>query len=420
MIENKPSAHSSNEEEVPNAAQQVSEAISSIEKKDVADLFNVVLLGQLIKLVQEKNIVKIEKLIDQYKDNASPSVIKKLKEDVRAIVENQKEEVVVQKEKPKSIPAKKEIPSVSLEAAGIHAGSVFYNEDGDPILVKQANTKDNSINIVNSWSDYLNGCKISSADSNRITLKYGKDTLTYQLSEPAYTENTGLDLAVGKEKIALDVGQQFLDGKNKPWTISKLLEYNDSVVVEVEGANGEQLRVHLRNWEKRNNQEILHTLGDQMVLIRNLPSNHEENIPENIAVLPEPTTESQTTYKDPRGFEMPQWKEDEEESGFGWDKFKEKDEVKPKTKRKEKVIRHKETWTIGGRNIDGIPQSEFGKSMAQSLRDGYEQEIQNLKEKIAEAPKTSVETSEKPVLSPEQAKLERYQKILDRINRVLK
>ncbi len=420
MSNEKPSANSFNEAAAPNAAEQVSLAISSIEKKEVADLFNVVLLGQLIKLVKEKNIVKIEKLIDQYKDDASREVIKKLKEDIRTIAENQKEEVIAPKEKQKNNQARKEIPLVTLEAAGIHAGSVFFNEDGDPILVKQANTKDNSINIVNSWGDYLNGCKISSADSNHITLKYGKDTLTYQLSEPAYTENTGLDLAVGKEKIALDVGQQFLDGKNKQWTISKLLEYNDSVVVEVDGANGEHQRVHLRDWEKRNNQEVLRTLGDQMVLLRNIPSNHEENIPENIAVLPEPTTESQTTYEDPQGFEMPQWKEDEEESGFGWDKFKEKDEVKPKTKRKEKVIHHKETWTIGGRSIDGIPQSEFGKSMAQSLRDGYEQEIQNIEEKIAETPKPSVETSEKPILTPEQAKLERYQKILDRINRVLK
>jgi hypothetical protein len=417
MSEKQPSANSFNEAEVPNAALQVSEAISSIEKKEVVDLFNVVLLGQLIKLVREKNIVKINKLIDQYKENASPAVIKKLKEDIQTIVENQ-EEVITQKEKPKNNQLKKEKPSVTLEAAGIHTGSVFYNEHGDPILVKQANTKDNSINIVNGWGDFLNGCKISAVDSNHITLKYGRDQLTYSLSEPAYVENTGLDLAVGKEKIALDVGQQFLDGKNKQWTISKLLEYNDSVVVEVDGVNGEHQRVHLRDWEKRNNQEILRTLGDQMVLLRNIPSNHEENIPENIAVLVDPTTESPIQQEGPRGFEMPQWKEDEEESSFGWDKFKQTDEEQPK--RKVRVINHKKDWALGGRNIGGIPQSEFGKSMAQSLREGYEQEIQNLEEKITETPKSSVETSEKPILTPEQARLERYQKILDRINRVLK
>lgn len=253
--------------------EKVAEVISSIKDEKAADLFTVVLLEQLIKLVKNKDVEKINKLIDQYKENASDSVIKKLKEDMYKLVESQQDVLVEDKKDPSTEPEKtKERMPGMIERFGLKPGLVLFNQKAEPALIKKIDVTTDSVDIQLSSGQYLPGCKISSDEAlpGQIILTQGKRRHVLSLAEPSFEEHKGLDLDAKPGTISIDVGETITDGKGALWEITKILTHEETVSVELKNESGENVRVYIRDWEKKNNQETLQTLGDQMVLIKTI------------------------------------------------------------------------------------------------------------------------------------------------------
>ncbi len=250
---------------------EVGKAISSIQNKNTAELFNTVLLGDLTKLVKQKNTAKIESLLYQYKDYTTEAVIKKLSADLDKLmniptdISDEKVPFV-----PKTKSPQQEEKMGTIQDLGIKIGTILYNEKDEPIMVKKINNGPRTIDVVDEQGKYLTGCKITSSEEGHITVIYGKKEIGLWLSVPAHATHEGIDLEHSHGIISIDVGQTFLDGKNTPWKIGKIDEHNGSVVVEVENAFGEHERVYIRDWENKNNSEVLRTLGDRMTLIRSV------------------------------------------------------------------------------------------------------------------------------------------------------
>ncbi len=337
-----------------------------------------------------------------------------------------------------------------LQKLGITPNSVFFTEGNDRILVKNVHPEKNTIDIVDKRGVYTTDFKLLGTNKDgMLSLGNRGKTLRLRLASPVHTNEEAIELEHyshegSDEHIPVDIGDTFRDAKGNEWEVTGMSvdAKTHSVIFKVTATSGpfETRFVHVRDWHNAENKDIIKTLGDQLTLSREREPllEYEETEPASETETQETAT-SETEPATPQEKQLKSIKYPTSE-GVPFDlrkgvAYTDDDKIPWEVVG---IVDHgNDTETISIKNAAGevrelnvVEWNAYPESLVVTTHTGIEHLFDVIKEKkeaaVAEVKETT--TTEKTVTSNEeklsqketQARIELYESLIKRLERVLK